>query len=135
MKGIYTLVIKLIEDKTIQVGALGNLDFKKGYYVYVGSAQNGLEARIDRHLRDEKKTHWHIDYLLKESEIIKIYISDGDKEEECRVAEYLDSLIDTVENFGCSDCECLSHLFYSENLEDLINLLKRYDGLQEYEIK
>ena len=135
MKGIYTLVIKLIEDKTVQVGALGDLDFEKGYYVYVGSAQNGLEARIDRHLSDEKKIHWHIDYLLKESEIIKIYVSDGDREEECRVAEYFESSIDTVDDFGCSDCKCVSHLFYSKNLEDLIKLLKQYDRLQEYEIR
>ncbi|MFP4052091.1 MAG: GIY-YIG nuclease family protein, partial [Thermoplasmata archaeon] len=65
MKGIYTLVIELKEDKVIEVGAIGNIDFDKGYYVYVGSAQNGLEARIERHLSDEKKIHWHIDYLLK----------------------------------------------------------------------
>lgn len=135
MKGIYTLVIELEENKKMQVGALGNLDFDKGYFVYVGSAQNGLEARIDRHLRDDKKIHWHIDYLLDNAEIIDIYISQLGKEEECKVAEYLASKLDLIDDFGCSDCKCFSHLFYSENLDKLINLLKQYDRLQEYEIK
>ncbi|MFW6083023.1 MAG: GIY-YIG nuclease family protein [Thermoplasmatota archaeon] len=134
MKGIYTLVIELKEDKVIEVGAIGNIDFDKGYYVYVGSAQNGLEARIERHLSDEKKIHWHIDYLLKVSEVIKIFVTDGDKEEECKVADYLNSSIDPIDDFGCSDCKCFSHIFYSENLDNLINLLEQYDGLQEYEV-
>lgn len=135
MKGIYTLVIELKENKKTQVGALGNLDFEKGYYVYVGSAQKSLEARIQRHLREEKKIYWHIDYLLEDSEIIKIFVTDGDKEEECTVADYLNSSIDPIDDFGCSDCKCFSHLFYSENFENLINLLKQYDRLQEFEIK
>ncbi|MFW6176631.1 MAG: GIY-YIG nuclease family protein [Thermoplasmatota archaeon] len=134
MKGIYTLVIELKENKVIEVGAIGNINFDKGYYVYVGSAQNGLEARIERHLRDEKKIHWHIDYLLKESEIINIFVTDGDKELECKVADYLSHLIDPISDFGCSDCKCFSHLFYSENLDNLMNLLKQYDKLKESEI-
>jgi len=42
MKGSYILLIKLDEDKDIQIGKLGNISFKKGYYAYVGSALNGL---------------------------------------------------------------------------------------------
>ena len=37
-KGNYCLIIKMKNDCTIKIGAKGNIDFKKGYYVYVGSA-------------------------------------------------------------------------------------------------
>lgn len=134
MKGIYTLVIKLIEDKTIQIGALGDLDFKKGYYVYVGSAQSGLEARIDRHLREAKKNHWHIDYFLDNAEIIDVYVSNGDKEEECRIAEYLSSKLYEIDDFGCSDCSCSSHLFFTKNIDDVYDTLDSYKDLEKYNL-
>ena len=46
MKGAYLLVMKLDKDVLIAVGKLGVLSFKKGYYVYVGSALQGLDHRI-----------------------------------------------------------------------------------------
>jgi Uri superfamily endonuclease len=61
LKGIYTLVIGLTASTTISVGKLGNISFPYGYYAYVGSVLNGLEARIARHLKEEKLFHWHID--------------------------------------------------------------------------
>ena len=67
IKGSYLLIIKLQDDKKILVGKLGKIAFKKGYYVYVGSAMNGLEQRLQRHLRSQKKFHWHIDYLLNQA--------------------------------------------------------------------
>lgn len=133
MKGIYTLVIELNEKK-IQVGALGDLDFEKGYYVYVGSAQNGLETRIDRHLRDDKKKHWHIDHLLDNADIVKIYIANADKEEECVVAKYLDSSLNRVNDFGASDCSCNSHLFYSNEFDEIADLLKNHSSFREYNV-
>ena len=54
MKGSYILVIELKEEKIIQIGKLGKIHFKKGFYVYIGSALNGLEQRITRHLIKEK---------------------------------------------------------------------------------
>jgi Uri superfamily endonuclease len=50
------------------VGALGTLVFSPGRYIYVGSALNGIEPRVSRHLRTNGghlgSIHWHIDYLL-----------------------------------------------------------------------
>jgi Uri superfamily endonuclease len=46
MKGTYLLVMELHEDTSIMVGKHRIIHFKKGYYVYVGSALNGLEQRI-----------------------------------------------------------------------------------------
>ncbi|MGZ7049923.1 MAG: GIY-YIG nuclease family protein, partial [Methanobacterium sp.] len=63
----YCLLINLNVDSEISVGKLGKLNFKKGFYVYVGSALNSIDARIKRHLKNDKKLFWHIDYLLTTS--------------------------------------------------------------------
>ena len=41
----------------------------------VQNAMNSLESRVKRHLSDNKKKHWHIDYLLlNKNSKIKKYI-------------------------------------------------------------
>ena len=64
-KGTYVIVLYLDENKSIQIGKLGQFKFKKGYYAYVGSAfgPGGLKSRIKRHIEPKKSYHWHIDYL------------------------------------------------------------------------
>ena len=112
MKGSYILVIKLEEKKSIQIGKLGEIDFKKGFYVYIGSALNGLEQRINRHLRTNKKKHWHIDYFLDFAEVIYILYKESETKEECNIVKRLDKQLFSIPGFGCSDCKCISHLFY-----------------------
>ena len=112
MKGSYILLIHLYEDKNIQVGRLGKLFFKKGYYAYVGSAMNGIEQRVQRHLRQNKKTHWHIDYLLEHAEIKNIFYKENQQSEECMLAEKLNQKLKNIQKFGCSDCKCNSHLYH-----------------------
>ena len=114
MKGSYLLVIKNENNAIIQIGKLGEIEFKKGYYIYVGSALNGLEQRIKRHLRLNKKIHWHIDYLLKNSKIIDVFYKENDTREECLIAKKLDEKLYSTTGFGCSDCKCKSHLFYGD---------------------
>jgi len=83
------------------------------FYFYVGWALQGLEARIERHLKRNKRNFWHIDYLLDYSEILGIIyliISSGDAE--CRIASNLEKSFKSVKNFGSSDCTCKSHLFF-----------------------
>ncbi|MCK4902633.1 MAG: GIY-YIG nuclease family protein, partial [Thermoplasmatales archaeon] len=84
MKGSYILLIELENDSKIQIGKLGDILFKKGFYVYIGSALNGLEQRINRHLRADKKLHWHIDYLLKSAKVDSVYYKENDQREECK---------------------------------------------------
>ncbi|WP_405281629.1 DUF123 domain-containing protein [Methanobrevibacter sp.] len=119
MKGCYCLIIHLNNTKTIKVGRLGKINFKKGYYVYVGSAMNSLESRLKRHLSEDKKLHWHIDYLLKKAEITCIIFNEN-KKVECELSQFLKTKTDGVKNFGCSDCECESHLYYFKNRNDAI---------------
>ena len=66
-KGSYLLLLFLEKEKVLQVGKLGTFTFQKGWYCYVGSAMNNLQARIERHLKIEKKLRWHIDCNTKTS--------------------------------------------------------------------
>ena len=124
MKGCYCLIINLEENKTLKVGSRLEIDFKKGYYVYVGSAMNNLESRVKRHISNTKKLHWHVDYLLQYGEVSEV-VFNLDKKVECDLAKQLSLKNECVENFGCSDCECNSHLFYFKKeknaIEEVIN--------------
>ena len=113
MKGVYVLVISVSKDIRVSVGALGSVNFEKGLYAYVGSAQNNLEKRIKRHLRKVKRKFWHIDYLLENEfvGVVKVLYKEAEKSEECKIASRLGENSIPVENFGCSDCGCISHLF------------------------
>jgi len=113
-KGIYCLIVKLSQRCNIQVGRLGTFSFPVGFYVYIGSAQNNLECRIERHLQREKKAHWHIDYLLRHGRIIHVHKFPGKKDKECvlsrKIGDRIDAMI-PVRGFGSSDCFCISHLY------------------------
>lgn len=114
-KGIYCLVIKLNHGRSIQVGRLGAFPFTPGFYVYVGSAQNNLAQRIERHLRSEKKVHWHIDYLLQYGKVVYFRMLTGKKQEECALSRKLEKrkgATTPVKGFGSSDCSCTSHLHF-----------------------
>jgi Uri superfamily endonuclease len=112
MKGTYLLIMTLLKDTSVMVGKHGIIHFKKGCYAYVGSALNGLEQRIQRHLRTDKKTHWHIDYLLPFTEIVDIFYKENNRRDECRIAQGFKKNFARISGFGCSDCTCQSHLFY-----------------------
>ncbi|PWB87943.1 GIY-YIG nuclease family protein [Methanobrevibacter thaueri] len=132
MKGCYCLVIYIKKKSEIGIGKkLGVLEFKKGIYVYVGSAMNSLEARLNRHLSDSKKLHWHVDYLLKEDncKIIDI-IYNIDKKVECDISQHLKTHAVGIKNFGCSDCNCESHLYFFKNRSEAIEHVKNaYDSI------
>lgn len=121
MKGSYLLLIELDKDKTISIGKIGKKHFIKGYYVYAGSALNNIEKRILRHLRENKKTHWHIDYLLNSGKIIKAFYKEKNVREECKIAKNLARFLSPISGFGCSDCKCKSHLFYG-SYKDIIDV-------------
>ena len=125
MKGCYVLLIELKKNQDIDIGKLGNISFRKGFYIYIGSAMNGLENRIERHLRKDKKFHWHIDYFLEKTKILQIFYKENNKKEECKIAEIFNQNFFSIPNFGCSDCSCKSHLFYgdvNEILEIISNI-------------
>ncbi|MBE6494095.1 MAG: GIY-YIG nuclease family protein [Methanosphaera stadtmanae] len=114
-KGTYCLIIKINKDIHVKIGAKGILSFNEGYYVYIGSALNTLSKRIKRHLSDDKKKHWHIDYLLlnKNTKVSQVIYTYSTKKIECEISTKIkESAMNYIESFGCSDCECKSHLYY-----------------------
>ena len=123
MKGVYCLLFFLDRDRRIRVGALGAIDFPRGIYAYVGSAQSGVGKRVGRHTRREKKMRWHIDYLLECAEIVSsIVVPTERKEDECEITTALLQLEGSkvvAPGFGSSDCVCTSHLIFfgDEDLE------------------
>lgn len=135
MKGTYLLLLRIHENTRVMIGALGNCNFKAGFYIYVGSAMasrgsNTLLNRVRRHMKEtkNKKLHWHIDYLLASKHvcIIRLYLIPSKMKIECLIANELKQSADAyIINFGSSDCICKSHLFYYKNNPQLSTLLKK----------
>jgi Uri superfamily endonuclease len=119
MKGSYILLMELSEGQEIWVGRLGSIFFCGGFYAYVGSAMNGLDVRLARHLRREKKSHWHIDYLLKQAVIREIVLYPSESKVECSLSLSMAGEFQHVPGFGSSDCHCASHLYFGDSLSRL----------------
>ena len=142
IQGIYTLVIFLSEEITVEIGKLGNHRFLKGYYTYTGSAlgkgSTNLKNRVKRHSQKNKRKFWHIDYLLanEKSSIEVIIAAQTSEKKECILNNFLQSLkgiIVQVNGFGSSDCKnrCSAHLLFFPGLtkkECLVNKILAYLG-------
>jgi endonuclease-3 len=134
--GTYTLVIQLTDAETIAVGSLGEFAFDAGWYAYTGSALgSGGFSRVDRHrslARGEREVrHWHVDYLLchPASRLDTVHTT-ADIDGECTVATAIDG--ESLSGFGCSDCDCHSHLVYSPDREPLLRSVERaHDSAHE----
>jgi Uri superfamily endonuclease len=112
-RGAYILVFRLDEDETLEIGRLGRARFERGVYAYVGSAMGGLDARVARHLREAKRTHWHIDYLLARATVTRVLEFETPRRIECELSGQVSELAGSsmpVRGFGSSDCGCWSHL-------------------------
>lgn len=113
--GVYHLVLRLRQPRTIQVGRLGRFGFPAGYYVYTGSAMGGLEARLARHRRRAKTLWWHIDYLLRQAELVDVVAVPTNQKVECERNRWVLSLPGAdvpVKGFGASDCRCRAHIVH-----------------------
>jgi sugar fermentation stimulation protein A len=111
-RGSYILILELNEDRLLTVGAGGERLFRKGYYLYVGSAMASLSARLERHLRRRKRFHWHIDWLRSHATVRAVVPVRASVRLECDIADALSSLSDwSIPGFGCADCSCGTHLF------------------------
>ena len=126
MKGSYILLIELPEPQVITVGSLKAIHFPGGYYAYVGSALGRLEPRLNRHLRQNKKPHWHIDYLLEKASINGIITCETEARTECTIAKALGHEFEAIPGFGSSDCKCRSHLFFTTDgmTSEILAILK-----------
>ena len=125
MKGSYFLVIKLDEVREVKTKGRA-FRLRPGYYVYVGSAMNSLEKRVLRHFRKNKKLHWHIDFLLKEAELLRAYLIPSDKRLEEELSLEVSKRGEPVPGFGASDIKVGTNLYFfrEEPDEALVEILK-----------
>ena len=139
IKGVYILLFRIKRDFSKRVGSLGKIRFKKGNYVYVGSAQSSLFPRLERHFSKRKKLHWHIDYLTSSRNIKirrAIYSPSDTREFECRLSKEMAALTfsKAIQHFGSSDCRhgCASHLFMlkSNEMEIIRSTIQIFRKLQ-----
>ncbi len=125
LRGFYCLLIHLDRGADIDVGRWGRAAFPTGYYVYAGSALAGVAGRVARHLRVEKRLHWHIDYLLCHAQVVEVWAGPSRERLECVCAALLRTLAGATTahpRFGASDCGCVGHLVYFPQRPSLSDL-------------
>ena len=112
-KGTYVLFLRFDHEVEAEAGSLGRIVLEAGTYCYVGSANNGIDQRVSRHLSHKKKKRWHIDSLTLICSDMTAYEHEGSGLTECGLSEILRNIGGTpaVKGFGCSDCCCQTHLY------------------------
>jgi len=124
LRGAYILLLYLPRNSIIKTkGKVFRL--KKGYYAYVGSGMNSLEGRVLRHLRKDKKLHWHIDYLTLIATPLKAYLVPSPVRIEEELSKSLNMVGKVVKGFGSSDLSVPGNLFFfdkdpSEKIEEIV---------------
>lgn len=139
--GTYTLVLERHRGGPIEVGALGERSFPSGWYAYTGSALgSGGFSRIDRHRAvaagENDTRHWHVDYLLGDAVTAIDRVVTTTADAECTVASAVDGPtadgFGRVADFGCSDCDCHSHLAYHERRDRLLHAVSEaHDAIRD----
>lgn len=138
--GTYSLIISVSDEVKVNVGRFGEKAFHTGHYTYTGSAQGkggtSLTSRLSRHLRTQKRKHWHIDYLLaqKSVEPEAAIVILGREKLECRFNNLIRARIGAttpISGFGASDCkaECESHLLHFPHIREREAIIERMFAL------
>ncbi|WP_135826212.1 GIY-YIG nuclease family protein [Halorussus ruber] len=129
-KGTYTLLIELADPATVEFGAAGERDLSSGWYAYTGSAfGTGGFSRVERHRElaagERDARHWHVDYLLGHpaSRVVEV-VKSADEDVECEVGREIAEVAESVGGLGASDCDCDSHLKFSDEREALERLVR-----------
>jgi len=127
VRGSYLLVIRLREGRRIRTKGK-TFELSPGYYVYVGSAMNSLEKRVARHFRREKRLHWHVDYLLKEAELLRAYLIPSEVKLEEKLSREVSKFGEPVPGFGAGDVKVGTNLYRFDDEPDEV-LTKILEGL------
>ena len=135
------MILSLKRDRKINVGKLGRVPFRKGFYIYAGSAMANLAKRMERHRHLRKRRHWHIDDLRDVADFHSILAIRSSDRLECKIAHALSKIAEwAIPRFGSSDCSCETHLFgmtedplHSRSFHELLQYFRmdRYVGNQE----
>jgi len=137
--GIYVLEFFAPNPFKINHSKFCDIQFKSGFYFYIGSAQKNFNSRIIRHLKLKKKLHWHIDYLSTNENICleNVYMFNNVPNSfECKLTNRLQTAFDLIhiaKGFGNSDCNlCVSHLLYSRKKITHSQLLSLYQSIVRF---
>ena len=113
--GTYVLILRCRKGARVQVGKWGLLYVRRGYYAYVGSAfgPGGVLARVSRHCRPARSKHWHIDFLREHGTLEAVWYNHSTTRYEHAWAGVVARMpyAEEIPGFGCSDCNCASHLY------------------------
>lgn len=109
------MLLRASSAQSVEVGALGALSVRPGWYVYVGSAfgAGGVRARVERHVRGDGARHWHIDHLRAVTTLEAVWYTHDEQRRECAWAGCLAGRVGArvpMAGFGASDCDCDAHL-------------------------
>lgn len=122
--GAYALALRLSAPLGVRIGK-NSATLTAGDYLYCGSARGsgGLRARLARHMRKDKRVHWHVDQLTLAGEFLGAFVVEGG--DECVLNAALANLPIPVAGFGSSDCRrCAAHLrFWPEGAALVANTL------------
>lgn len=118
MAGAYVLLIHRKSQTEVRITSLPHSTLAHGWYVYLGSARGpgGIRSRLQRHFRQDKPVHWHIDRLtVGANNLAAIAV---DKGQECDLVRKLatnSGFTFPISRFGSSDCRlCESHLLQAD---------------------
>jgi Uri superfamily endonuclease len=123
--GAYILWLRLDASRLVTTG-VGQAILYPGDYLYCGSAYGpgGLRGRLARHMRREKRPHWHIDQLTAAGVLRGAWVKEGG--DECVLNAALGALPIALERFGSSDCpRCPSHLRRLDDAASLPETMRR----------
>ncbi len=128
--GVYTLVLRLDRRRELEVGSLGIIQFKEGYYSYTGSARGpGGLRRVERHKEVIRGLNlarrWHIDYLLPYASLVDTVVTPTSLDLECLIAGRIRSELEVISRFGSTDCRCPGHLHFSLNIDRTLDVVNK----------
>jgi len=133
LRRTYTLLLLCKRSFKRSIGRRGQIEIRKGYYLYTGSAMGtgavSLEQRVARHRRRSKPMRWHVDYLTGRREIgvVNVICVTSERRLECQINQRIMSEFSVKPIFpraGASDCNCAGHLLFVE-LADSNSIMKR----------
>ncbi len=112
--GAYVLIVDLDRPLRLTLPGRTGAVLEPGRYAYCGSARGpgGIRARVLRHLRRDKRPHWHIDRLTGTGRIVTVHAVPNGRE--CALLDRIlavEGVTTPVPGFGSTDCRrCPAHL-------------------------
>ena len=113
-KGDY-VVLFFLKEAVVISSLCRSWTLDAGYYMYIGSAMSSLAERVKRHLIEEKRKFWHIDYFREKAEVVAALLLPTEEQREEELSNFVSEYGEAVPKFGASDCSTDSNLYRLES--------------------